>query len=159
MNDKYSIEKLIWTQEDFEQMGWHDCKIWSFIANSYEYEFLIDLDYIFKWVQPSEGESYFKFWVAPVTMVFENSFDVKIDIQSQLGEIEIACLHMENSKETINKKFVEHTYRFECHQGEILLTATGFKMFVRQYPGLSQGQWMDYDKRGGINFDRKIKSL
>jgi Protein kinase domain len=52
--------------------------------------FLVDLDCIFKWVHPGEEETYVRFWIAPVTMVFENAHAVRIDIESQLGAIEVA---------------------------------------------------------------------
>ena len=72
--ESYKLEKPIWDDSDFEVMGWHDASVWSMLANPEEYEFLLDLDYIFKWVPPGEGAPNFKFWVAPVTMVFENAY-------------------------------------------------------------------------------------
>src|SRR5690554_2765054 len=140
-------------------MGWHDASIWSMVSNAAQFEYLLDLDYIFKWVHPKENETYFKFWVAPVTMVFENAFDVKIDIESQQGLIEVADLHMENPELTPNGKFTSHTHRFECQEGEITVKATGFKMYVRRKPKLIQGQSFDLEERGGISFGRKLNAL
>lgn len=34
---------------------------------------MVSHHHIFKWVQPGEGETYFRFWVAPVTMVLESA--------------------------------------------------------------------------------------
>ena len=140
-------------------MGWHDAKVWGLLANPEEWEYLVDLDYLFKWVRPKEDEGYFKFWVAPVTMVFENAYDIEIKIKSQQGEIEVADLYMENPRETRNGKHTEYTFRFECQEGEIKLTATGFKMFVRKNPILQQGQSIELTERGGINFGREINAL
>lgn len=155
----YDLEKEIWSEADFKVMGWHDASIWSMVSNATQFEYLLDLDYIFKWVHPKENETYFKFWVAPVTMVFENAFDVKIDIESQQGLIEVADLHMENPELTPNGKFTSHTYRFECQEGEITVNATGFKMYVRQKPKLIQGQSFDLEERGGISFGRTLNAL
>ena len=157
--ETYELEKPFWTHDDFEKMGWHDAKVWGMLANTEEYELLIDLDYIFKWVHPTGDEKYFKFWVAPVTMVFENAYDVKIDIESQQGEIEVADLHMENPRETKNGKLTEYTFRFECQEGEITLSASGYKMYVRQEPRLLQGQHLEFAERGGVNFGRELKAL
>ena len=129
------------------------------MANTEEWELVIDLDYIFKWVHPTGDEKYFKFWVAPVTMVFENAYDVKSNIESQQGEIEVADLHMENPRKTKNGKFTEYTFRFECQEGKITLTATGYKMYVRQKPKLLQGQSIGFAERGGVNFGREINAL
>jgi hypothetical protein len=150
--DSYELEKAVWNDGDFEVMGWHDARIWSMLANIDEFEFLIDLDYIFKWVRPGEGETYFRFWVAPVTMVFENAHVVRSDIESQLGEIEVADLFREAPEPTRTGDAVQHTYRFDCQEGEISFKATGFKMFVRQSPVLLQRQTLSLQERGGISF-------
>lgn len=154
--EKFKLEKPIWDDRDFSIMGWHDATLWSMLANPTDFEFLFDLDYIFKWVHPKEGETYFKFWVAPVTMVFENAHDIKININSKQGTIEIADLHRENPKESPNRKFTQHTYRFECQEGEISVVATGFKMFVRKNPELLQGQSFELAQRQGIAFGRTL---
>ena len=154
--DTYELEKPIWTEADFSVMGWHDSKVWSFMAKTEKFEFLVDLDYIFRWVHPKEGETYFKFWVAPVTMVFENAYDIAIDIESMQGEIEVADLHMENERKTKNGKFNEYDFRFECQEGELKLSATGYKMFVRNRPILQNGQTLEYVQRGGIDFGREL---
>ena len=155
----YELEKEVWSEADFNFMGWHDASIWSMVSNAEQFEYLFDIDYIFKWVDPKENETYFKFWVAPVTMVFENAFDVKIDIESQQGLIEVADLHMENPELTPNGKFTSHSYRFDCLEGEISLKATGFKMYVRQKPKLIQGQSFELEERGGVNFGRVLNAL
>jgi hypothetical protein len=153
------IEKIVWTEADFDKMGWHDAHIWGMIANPDEFEYLIDMDYIFEWINPKEDEEYYKFLISPVTMVFENAYDIRFDIESQNGEIEISDLYMENSRKTKNGNLIEHTFRFECQQGNISLIATGFKMYVRQNPILLNKQSFDFKERGGINFERKLKAI
>ena len=155
----YDLEKEVWTEADFKFMGWHDASIWSMVSNAAQFEYLFDLDYIFKWVHPEENEAYFKFWVAPVIMVFENAFDIKIDIASQQGLIEVSDLYMENPELTPNGKFTSYAYRFECQEGEITVKATGFKMYVRQKPKLIQGQSFELAERGCISFGRTLNAL
>jgi hypothetical protein len=92
-------------------------------------------------------------------MVFENAYDVKLDIESQQGEIEVADLHMENPRKTKNGLFTEYTFRFDCQEGEITLTATGYKLYVRKTPILLQGQNISYAERGGVNFGRELNAL
>ena len=88
----YVLEKPVWDDTDFDVMGWHDATVWSVFANPEQYQFFLDLDYIFQWVHPSADETYFKFWVSPVTMVFDNVHSVELDIISEQGAIEISCL-------------------------------------------------------------------
>lgn len=133
-------------------MGWHDATIWSMVASPETFEFMLDLDYIFKWVDPAPGQTYYKFWVAPVTMVFENAHSIDIDVQSQQGTIEIADLHKEEPTLTPNGKFTQHTYRFECQEGHVSLKSTGFKLIVRQAPTLLQHQSFSLEERRGVSF-------
>ena len=152
--EMYQLEKPVWDDSDFAVMGWHDTTVWSMLADPDEYEFLLDMDYIFQWVHPGAGETSFKFWVAPVTMVFENAHDVKIHIESSQGGIEVADFHREEPEVTPNGQFTQHTYRFECQEGTISLKATGFRMFVRRAPVLLEGQSFSLPQRGGVSFER-----
>lgn len=152
--EPYRLEKLHWDDNDFDVMGWHDANVWSLLSDPDQYLFLLDLDYIFKWVKPSENESPFQFWVAPVTMVFEDAHSVIIDIQSPHLTIEVADLHRSDEKSNPNSSATERSYRFECQEGEISLTATGFKMFVRQPPRLGRRQSLSLSERSGVSFER-----
>ena len=153
----YRPEKLVWENADFDTMGWHDATLWSMVANAQDSEFLIDLDYIFRWVDPGQGETYFRFWVAPVTMVFENAADVRIDIRSQQGSIEVADLHRELLGPTPNGRFTNYAFRFECQEGEVSLRATGYKMYVRRLPVLIDGQALELGARAGVSFERSCR--
>lgn len=42
--ENYELEKWVWTENDFEQMGWHDATIYGVRLNQ---NLEIDLDYIF----------------------------------------------------------------------------------------------------------------
>ena len=152
--DIYQPEKLVWTDQDFEIMGWHDASVWSMVADSESFEFLIDIDYIFNWVHPGPGETYFKFWVSPTTMVFENASDVRIDIESEQGCIEIMDFRRELIGPSPNGKFTQYKYKFECRQGEIELEATAFKMYVRRAPTLLDRQSFELVTRDGVSFSR-----
>ena len=61
-------------------MGWHDSRIHAVAFLTEKFELAFDIDYILRWVQPSEDE-YHRFWVAPATLVFENIHEVKFDIE------------------------------------------------------------------------------
>src|SRR5438309_8662854 len=78
--ENINLEKIIWTEEDFENMKWHDCNIYA-IAFGVNYELSFDIDYIFRWVQPTGESEDFKFLVSPCTLIFENVRDLKLDIE------------------------------------------------------------------------------
>ena len=152
----HPIEKYIWSQEDFEMMGWHDATIWSIASNPEAFEFMLDLDYIFKWVCPAPQETHYKFWVCPVTMVFADAWDVVMDIESQLGSIEVADVSRKHLGRTPNNKFEQYAFHIECQEGDLSLKATGFKMYVRQAPVLLDRQSLTLAQRGGISFGRGL---
>jgi len=155
MTQQYQLEKPLWTSEDFDVMGWHDSRVWAFVADEENWEFALDLDYIFKWVHPGPGETYFKFWVAPVSMVFENASDVEIAIKSGQGVIEVADLYREDPRTTANRALTDYRFRFECQEGEISLRATGYRLYVRSEPRLIEAQCFSLAERGGISVERR----
>lgn len=46
MNNNYKIEKHIWSETDYNEMGWHDNTVYSMAFDEDKYELMFDLDYI-----------------------------------------------------------------------------------------------------------------
>src|SRR6202012_2738132 len=107
MNDH--LPKGIWTIDDFDEMGWHDCLIHA-ISFGEEFKLLLDIDYIFKWVL--EGKRY-KFWIAPCTLIFENCYDVKFDLDMSVPRLEMDSVIRENPKKPKNAAYVERQVEFD----------------------------------------------
>lgn len=120
--EHYNLEKTLWTDQDYDHMGWHDCRIHTMAADLNAFEFALDIDYIFEWVHPNDGEHYFSFWISPVTMVFENAFSITIAIDSQQGEIEINNLVQDTIQQDEHSRIIKtYRYQIECQEGEIAL--------------------------------------
>lgn len=158
--DKFILDKSVWTQDDFSEMGWHDSNIYGFIIEKseedYSSDLLLDIDYIFKWVKPVPPAQTFTFWVSPCTLVFKNCFDLQIDLDANgysLDSLEIADLYLKTKSEQENNVFV-YEWTIELQQGQINLKSLGFDQIVRQNPLLVQGQVLSLLERGGINFSR-----
>lgn len=154
----FLLDKSIWTEEDFEIMGWHDSLIYA-ISLGKDFEFIMDIDYIFKWVHPNEDGKHFKFWVAPCTLIFENVYDLKSDFDiSEPFELEIADITRDNPKRPSNAEYIqretEYDWKIETQQGEITFTSVGYKQVVRQLPIFLEGQTIGLDARNGISFSR-----
>jgi hypothetical protein len=88
----YKPEKLVWSESDFEMMGWHDCPIYGIhLADNVAF----DIDYIFKWVLNEQDRNY-EFWISPATLVFEQARSLKIEIDLDfVNGLEIAEIHQE----------------------------------------------------------------
>jgi len=155
METTYKLEKLVWSDNDFDQMGWHDSKVYAIAFDDENFQFMLDIDYIFQWIHPQEGETYFKFWVSPVTLVFENVWDLNINLDSNC-RLEINNIQRCNPEKPKNADFVNNRTQYdwlvETQQGEIVFKSVGFKQYIRQEPILQTAQAIEFKKRGGISF-------
>ena len=154
------LEKYIWTEMDFESMGWHDSIIHG-IAFEGKSEFVLDIDYIFSWVKPSENHDAFKFWLSPCTLVFENVYELKFDIEiSEPFNLQILNLTRQNPRKPKNaeyiKREIEYDWTIESNNGEITFTSVGYKQYVREKPSLLNTQILNKNDRKGISFERVI---
>jgi hypothetical protein len=159
MSNHYELEKSIWDDGDFEQMSWHDVTIHGIAFGPGEYELSLDIDYIFSWVHPAEGETYFRFWVAPCTLVFENVYDLHLEADPYGSTmLEVDHIRRNDPRAPKNAEFVgrgvEWQWTLECHNGEVSFRSVGFKQYVRSAPVLTQQQSLDLPLRGGYSFER-----
>lgn len=157
----YKLEKRLWSEADFEQMGWHDSQIYAVAFLPESFELVLDIDYILEWVRPAEHETHFKFWVAPATLIFENIYGLKIDLEPHDISIEIQDIHREDPGKVEHGEYVgrdEWRWLIEAQEGEISLRATGYKQYFRREPVLSTRQSLEMSVRGGLSFSRGLPS-
>jgi hypothetical protein len=130
----YQLQKSLWTNHDFENMGWHDSKLFA-ISFGDNFQLLFDIDYIFKGVQT---EKTFKFWVSPCTLVFENVYDLEFQMDGISGGIDIDEITRNNPQKTKNADFIkvdtEFDWTIDTQQGSIFFKSIGYKQYVRQIP-------------------------
>jgi hypothetical protein len=120
--------------------------------DSNRWSLLLDLDYIFQWVKPADGETYYRFWIAPATMRFHDVYNLRFDIETDSG-LEIAELHRGEPSVNPNTKKEESTYTLDCQEGSISFQSSGYRMTVRRTPILTQTQVLEPEQRGGFSFD------
>ncbi|RYY00806.1 MAG: hypothetical protein EOO53_21235 [Gammaproteobacteria bacterium] len=156
---QYQLEKSLWTEEDFDTMGWHDSLVYG-ISFGENFQLLFDIDYIFKWVLT--GKTY-HFWVSPCTLVFENVYDLKFDLEFSGIELEIDDVTRDNPQRPKNADFigrdVEMDWVIETQQGTISFKSIGYKQYVRQLPRYLPTQAIERIERGGISFETKSVEL
>ena len=160
MTDKYELEKWLWTENDFEMMGWHDSRVDAVAFSPENLEIAFDIDYIFQWVHPPQDEIFFSFWVSSATLVFENTYDVKFDISSYEGGLEIDCIKRESISSPKNTKYIEKDkewiWTIDCQERDIKFLSAGYKQYIRSEPKLG-GQTLELETRG-ISFYRGINA-
>lgn len=103
----YELVKKVWTDDDFDLMGWHDSHIYG-IAFAMPYQIAFDIDYIFQWVSPTKDDKYYKFWISPCTLIFENVHDLNLDIEiSEPFEFEVSDIKREVQGRPINAEYIK----------------------------------------------------
>src|SRR5947209_5626308 len=72
MVESGALDRVVWTQEDFDAMSWHDATVHGIGFDEDELwaeRLLLDLDYIVSWVKPTPPDEHYSFLVAPATLV------------------------------------------------------------------------------------------
>ncbi|MDQ6785521.1 MAG: hypothetical protein M3033_01695 [Acidobacteriota bacterium] len=156
MVEQYKVEKWIWTDADFEQMNWHDTRVYAVAFAADAYEIIFDIDYIFEWIHPTKGETYFRFWIAPATLVFENVYDIEMNLSET--DFELDFVERKEPRKPKNAEFInretEWLWLLEAQRGSIGFHSAGYKQYIRKNPVFGQAQSLEMDERGGISFHR-----
>ena len=142
---KYELEKKIWTETDFEKMGWHDCRIYKIrLTDNLE----LDIDYILQWNKPDIEGLPFTFWVAPATLVFKKISNIQFEIDTAFGEaVEIDDIELSKSDNKLQWTII-------TQQGDIEFEADGFTQWIRQEPFFQFGQTISYIERCGFSLEQ-----
>lgn len=156
----FILDKPIWTQDDYEQMGWHDSSIYGLTFLPLDQfgttHLVFDIDYIFKWVNPIHPKQNFSFWVAPCTLLFKDTFALTIDIDRRGGTtdmLEVADLYLVDKVEQETNKWI-YEWTIELQEGRINFKSSGFDQIVRQKPIFTDGQVLTLEERNGISFSQ-----
>lgn len=147
-----SVSKAVWSDADFPVMGWHDCRIHALSLIEDDdlppARLLLDLDYIVRWVEPARWRKHFTFWIAPATLVFEQTWDLTGDIGPLYGNLEISDLHRLAPPD-------ERPYplwHIEGHEFDLRFRARGFRQYLRTPPQHVDRQVLTMTERGGLSF-------
>lgn len=137
----YDLEKLIWTDSDFEKMGWHN-HIYKIRLTA---DLELDIDYIIKWNPPDIEGSPYTFWVAPATLVFKDIRNLNFDFTTGFeSSFEIEDIERENKNQ----------WTIITRQGDIQFVSEGFEQFIRQKPSFQFGPQISYAERYSYSLDR-----
>jgi hypothetical protein len=149
------LQKRVFTEADFDQMGWHDATVWAIGFLSGSYELVLDIDYILKWMPPAANDENHRFWLAPATLVFHNvyglSFDVEFPFDVSIDQVERRDPATPRNATAVGKS-TEWTWILTFPAGTISLRSTGFTQYIRRRPVLVTQQTFSLEGRGGTTF-------
>ncbi len=141
----YELEKRIWTDEDFDNMGWHDSHIYKL---SMKEDLELDIDYILQWNQPDLEGLFFTFWVVPATLVFKRVQNLTFEFNTRVEE----AFEIEDIERIKNK----NQWTIITRRGDLQFTCDGFEQFIRQAPFFEFGQTIPFIERYGYSLERTI---
>jgi hypothetical protein len=146
-SEAYELEKWLWTEADFERMGWHDASVYAWRLTSQEV--LLDIDYIFQWNQPEVKGTSFTFWVAPATLAFQEVRGVELDFDYTGGLSKEDALEIDSVEREPDD---EWTIQFQ--NGYLGFRAAGFSQYVRRAPSFEFGQQVTFPNRAGNSLEK-----
>lgn len=141
----FELEKWIWSEEDYDKMGWHDATVYGIrLGENLE----LDIDYIFKWNEPEIEGFHFTFWVAPSTLIFKKPTDLFFELTTNFID---SWLDIQD----IDLKIVDNKrlWTIITLQGNISFKSDAFNQIIRRKPSFQLGQRVPFDERGGFSFD------
>ena len=157
MDTSHDLEKSIWTDKDFETMGWHDNSIHAIglLKESLdEPELVLDIDYITEWLDATPPSPYMEFYIAPSTLVFHTVFDLKINMSWYYPDLRIDDITYINREPPYQDSDVK-AWLIQCDVGEIEFISSGFTQYMRQQPRWHPHLHFKVSERGGLSFERK----
>jgi len=146
----FTPAKLIWTEADFEQMSWQDCRLHGIAViddfTPHLHELRLDSDYIFQWIgfdTPAEQSGH---WISPATLAFEPQ-RFHLDVPGPGGDWIIGM-------ERTGGDTTRWTISLNTG-GEIVVLAPGFRQYIRRAPVFvaTPNQYLETTHRGGISFE------
>lgn len=132
--------KSVYSVEDFDVLGFHDCCVHGIRWDSASYALIIDLDYIVQWI---ENNGSYEFWVAPAELYFAYSSEVKISLDwtRMTMECPIQDVHKHECRMTPNESEEYHwEIEFANPYGAIELWSGDFELRIQAEPVLSKTQ-------------------
>ena len=137
--------KKEWSEKDFNIMGWHDATLYEMYFPNENHKFILNLDYIFKWVK-SKSEEKYSFWVSRCKLSFHNVTNLKINLNFENGVgIYIHDIERKGIGLTPNGKMMDWQYEIETDKGQITFITTGFIQEVISNPILSDSQSLPHE--------------
>jgi hypothetical protein len=149
------LAKSVWSEADFEQMGWHDNAVHAFALEPTEDHpgrLLVDLDYIVEWVKPVPPESNFTFWMSPATLVVDPAWGISLNVELVVMAFELSLNAILRSGPDEHGR---HRWQLEGHDFNLTVKAKGYRQYLRQRPIHAAGPRLSVEQRGGLSFEER----
>jgi len=152
-----NAQRREWTDLDFESLSWHDNQIHALRLRNpreaYDFDVLLDIDHILKWIESPDGT--FRFLIAPAILTFHNVLNLDCRFALTYKEhITISRIDREGIVLRPGGDVGPRWYRWRVHlqpdasgPGLISFEATGFTLKLTKDPIESSCSWLEDDQR------------
>jgi len=141
----------IWTDQQFEEMSWHDNHVHGLRIVEGEYgagELTLDLDYIVEWI--CDGDRY-RFRIVPVCLRFLEVTDLRVvlDYSTPTAALGPFSIHAIERRNEVRERYVAQLWKIAINwpQGEIAFEAKGFEQRAMGTPVVSELQRLRPEER------------
>jgi hypothetical protein len=144
-----------WTTADFDVLSWHDCHIHGFrLAELNEErgsaELELDIDFIMEWIV--QGDSAFRFRIAPATLTFHDVFGLRVTLDyatPAAGMTPFSIDGIEREPLPLPAGYTSFRWRLPVNwpAGEITFESPGFTQVLRSEPIIHDGQCLTASQR------------
>ena len=121
---------LVWTDEDYSQLGWSMSRLYGLILPGRQHCLSLQLDYVLE--SPLRKTTHGVWKVAPAKLDFFDVIDLKIKMkQRNFSEVTFVSLERSNMRPTPNGKLIYWDYRIEFSPDALIeFTSTGFRQLL-----------------------------
>ena len=145
---KNNITKPARNYYSFEEMDFHDVRIYGIKFIKEKFKISFDIDYILEWYLNDVTKIYDKYLVASADLIFHNYFDLKIDIfQTQTFDLLIDNIEKEIGIESKTTSINMDKYCISLNCGTIKFLASDIELSLRSNPIISSFQELGISER------------
>ena len=169
------LDRAVWTDADYETMGWHDVAIHGIaFEDDGASRLLLDLDYIVEWLCPVPPSKSLAFLVTPATLIFENVWGLEGAMRAAsayqrvlllIDSLKVSTPSAEQMKASTSTAgghdFASgfpntgdlRAWEISGQNFELTFLADGYHQHFRAHPiNVTRGQRLTSAQRGGISF-------
>lgn len=151
----HGLTKAVWTDADFDVMGWHDCKLYALALiqddeDDFAGRLFLDLDYIVRWAGGGTPGELYSFWISPATLIFHGVYHLEGSITQSRSFPEAFEIDGLN-REPVDDRLGYDRWTIESELA-ISFRAAGFRQIMRREPLHVPDQHLAMQLRGGISF-------
>lgn len=141
---------------DFKSLDFHDSPFYAFGTIPLNYQLLMDIDWI---IARDINLEKSKIEISPATLVFENVWNLSIDIDMNneliIDSIDILSVGIPRNKDCFPTGTKEYDWHIEFINGTMEFKSIGFSIYQRKVPQIKGCTQLTMFERGGISLKKR----